>query len=563
VIELRPYQQAAVDALYRYLREQDGSPVIVAPTASGKSILIARIATDAVRRWGGRVLVLSHVKELLEQNAAKVRALCPDLAVGLYSSGLRRRETDTPVLVAGIQSVYRRACELGPCDLALIDEAHLLNENDDSMYRRFLQDLRAVAPHFRLCGLTATPYRLSSGLIYGPQRMFSDVCYDIDIRDLISQGYLSPLVSKAGRAKVDTRDLHVRGGEFVADEVERLVDQDGIVEAACQEIIDYTLDRQACLIFAASVKHGEHIVRVLNDKHGVECGFITGLTPRDERDELLARFRGGITNSLFPKPPLKYLANVQVCAVGVDVPRIDAIAILRPTMSPGLLVQMVGRGFRLHPGKQDALILDFGGNIERHGPIDQIKPTEKKSGNGGSAPAKECPACQSIVPAGVTTCPDCGYEFPPPERQSHEPTASEAGVLSDQTTTDTEYEVLDVYYSVHTKRGADDDAPKTMRVDYRVGLNLWIPEWVCVEHDGFARAKSEQWWQRRSPDPVPDTAERAVEIAEAGGLCTTQKIRVRSKRGERFDRIVGYVLGPLPETVPITPTEYAEDEIPF
>jgi DNA repair protein RadD len=116
---------------------------------------------------------------------------------------------------------------------------------------------------------------------------------------------------------------------------------------------------------------------------------------------------------------------------------------------------------------------------------------------------------------------------------------------------------------VHTKRGADDDAPKTMRVDYRVGLNLWIPEWVCVEHDGFARAKAEQWWQRRSPDPVPDTAARAVEIAEAGGLCTTKKIRVRSKRGERFDRIVGYVLGPLPEGVPITPTEYAEDEIPF
>jgi DNA repair protein RadD len=467
------------------------------------------------------------------------------------------------VLVAGIQSVYKRACELGPFDLALIDEAHLLSENDDSMYRRFLQELRLIAPHFRLCGLTATPYRLSSGLIYGSQRMFSDVCYDISIRDLISQGYLSPLVSKAGRAKVDTRELHVRGGEFVADEVERLVDQDGVVDAACREIIDYTRDRQACLIFAASVKHGQHIVRVLKDQHDVECGFITGLTPRDERDELLARFRGGTANSLFPKPPLKYLANVQVCAVGVDVPRIDTVAILRPTMSPGLLVQMVGRGFRLCPGKESCLVLDFGGNIERHGPIDQIKPVEKKPGNGSDAPAKECPECQSIVPAGVMTCPDCGYEFPPPERQSHEPTASEAGVLSDQTTTDTEYEVLDTYYGVHTKRGASEDAPKSMRVDYQVGLNLWIPEWVCFEHDGFARSKAEQWWRRRSPDPVPDTAERAVEIAEGGGVCTTKKITVRSKHGERFDRIVRYVLGPMPEAVPITPTEYAEDEIPF
>jgi len=373
---------------------------------------------------------------------------------------------------------------------------------------------------------------------------------------------LSPLVTKAARTKIDTRELHVRGGEFVPDEVERLVDQDGVVEAACQEIINYTADRQACLIFAASVKHGEHIVRVLREKHDVDCGFLTGTTPRDARDELLARFRGASATSLFQRPPLKYLANVQVCAVGVDVPRIDTVAILRPTMSPGLLVQMVGRGFRLSPGKENCLVLDFGGDIERHGPIDQIKRVEKKAAGGGPAPAKECPECHSVIAAGFTTCPDCGYEFPPPDRGTHEATASSAGILSDQTT-DTEYDVLDVYYGVHTKRGADADAPRSMRVDYRVGLNTFVSEWICVEHEGYARRKAEQWWTRRSPDPVPDSAERAVEIAEAGGLCATKRIKVRTKPGERFDRIVSYVLGPMPEAVPVQITEYADDDIPF
>ena len=115
--------------------------------------------------------------------------------------------------------------------------------------------------------------------------------------------------------------------------------------------------------------------------------------------------------------------------------------------------------------------------------------------------------------------------------------------------TDTEYEVQDVTYGVHTKHSAPEDAPKSLRVEYRLGLNHWQKEFVCFEHDGFARQKAIQWWRRRSPDPVPDTAERAVEIAKGGGIAHTEKITVRSVAGERFDTIVGYNLGPMPEAV--------------
>ena len=562
MIELRSYQREAVEALYGYLRERDGSPLIVLPTAAGKSVVLARIAGDAVAKWNGRVLILSHVKELLEQNADKIRRLCPQAFVGLYSAGLRQRETDTPIVVAGIQSVYKRAYELGVFDLVLIDEAHLLGESDDSMYQRFLRELPGRP---RLCGLTATPYRLSSGLIYGPDRMFNDVCYEVGIKELISQGYLSPLLSKAGRCKVDTRELHVRAGEFVADEVERLMDDGGLVEAACAEIVEYAKNRNACLIFAAGVQHGHHVVQTFQGKHGVECGFITGTTPAAERDEILARFRGAPDDSLFHRPPLKFVVNVQVLTVGVDVPRIDTIAILRPTMSPGLLVQMVGRGFRLHPGKSECLVLDFGGNIERHGPIDQIKTPGLKSPGGGEAPAKECPECHSVIAAGYATCPDCGYQFPPPERQSHEAKASAAGILSGQVTIAT-YKVEDVTYTVHTKRGAAEDAPKTMRVEYRLALNAYKSEWVCFEHTGYARWKAEQWWRKRSPDPVPDTAERAVELAECGALAPTLYITVRAVAGEPYERIVDYELGPVPEAVAAEVLEaYEEDlaDVPF
>jgi len=558
---LRTYQEAAVNAVYDHLRTRDDNPVVVCPTGAGKSLLIAQIAGDAVRRWNGRVIVLAHVQELLEQNADKVRRLCSDVKVGIYSAGLKQRDTESPIICAGIQSVYKRACELDTFDLVIVDECHLIPPEGDGMYRQFLADATVINPHLRVIGMTATPFRLKSGLICSPDHFLNHICYEIGIRELIRDGFLCPLITKAGKTKAHTESVSVRGGEFVPGELESLMNRDALVESACAEIVERTTDRKACLIFATGVEHGRHITRVLCEKHGVECGFICGETPSSEREELLARFRGDSSKTLFGREPLEYLCNVNVLTTGFDAPNIDCIALLRPTMSPGLYYQMVGRGFRLHPGKDDCLVLDFGGNVLRHGPVDQIKVVERDAA-GGQAPAKECPECQAVIAAGYATCPDCGYQFPPPDRQQHEPKASDAGILSGQAT-NTEYEVRDVTYSVHTKRDAPPDAPRTMRVDYHLGLDHWQSEFICFEHNGYARQKAVAWWRRRSPDAVPDTAERAVEIAEADGVAHTEKITVRSVAGEKYNRIVGYKLGPMPEALSVYRTDYDEDEIPF
>jgi len=188
--------------------------------------------------------------------------------------------------------------------------------------------------------------------------------------------------------------------------------------------------------------------------------------------------------------------------------------------------------------------LDFGGNILRHGPVDDLQVTDR-SGAGGEAPAKECPQCQAVIHAAYATCPECGHEFPPPERQRHDRQASTDSIISGEVT-ETEYEVTDVYYTVHVKRGAPEDHPRTMRVDYRAGFSDYRSEWVCFEHTGYARAKAEAWWRARSHEPVPQTAEEAVEICEAGGIAETKTVTVRSVSGEKFDRITGYQLGDIP-----------------
>ncbi len=561
MIELRPYQREAVEAVYAHLRSRDDNPCVVLPTAAGKTPVMATICRDAVQLWSGRVLILAHVKELLEQSVEKLQAIAPDIPVGVYSAGLRRKELNYAVTVAGIQSIWKRAGELGPVDLVVVDEAHLIPAEDDGMYRSFLADAKVVNPNLRVIGLTATPYRLKSGEICSPDNVLNHVCYEIGVKELIVQGWLSPLRTKAGSNRPDYDQLHVRAGEFVPGEVEDLMDDDSLVEAACDEIVAEASDRRSILIFTSGVRHGRHVVDVLRERHGLECGFVCGETPSAERAAILKRFRSG---------DLRILANVNVLTTGFDAPNVDCVAILRPTLSPGLFYQMVGRGFRLHPGKADCLVLDFGGNVLRHGPVDDIRVRQEDRGD-GDAPAKQCPQCKALVATGYANCPQCGFEFPEKERQQHEASATSEGILSGQVTRNEE-RVLEVAYCFHTKRD-DPDAPPTMRVEYRVGFNRWHREWVCFEHEGYARRKAEQWWTARSREAVPRSVYEAVELANAGALAPTLAVTVERRAGEKYDRVVGHSLGDRPprlesdegltETVPPSTHGIPDDEIPF
>ena len=539
MLELRPYQLESVDAIYRHLRERDDNPCVVIPTGGGKTPVMAQVCKDAVGRWNGRVMILAHVRELLEQNREKLHMVAPEMwmKTGVYSAGLKTQDTEHPIIVAGIQSVYKRACEFDSFDLIVIDEAHMIPPDGDGMYRRFLEDARKVNPNVRLIGLTATPYRMKSGMICEPENVLNHVCYEIGVKELIVQGYLCPLVTKASREKIDTSRLHIRAGEFVAGEVEDLMNTDDRVESACQEIVEQTRGRRSVLVFAAGVAHGRHVADVLRGKFGAQAGTVFGDTHDFERDQVLSKFKAG---------QLKYLVNVNVLSTGFDAPNVDCVAMLRPTLSPGLYYQMVGRGFRLNPEKENCLVLDFGGNVLRHGPVDAVRIREvDRNGNGGEAPAKECPECQSLIAAGYSVCPDCGYEFPEKNQRKHEVTAPTEGILSGQVTTE-ELPVHEARYFVHRKKGAPEDATKTMRVDYRVGYHQYQSEWICFEHTGWARKTAEAWWRKRSNALVPETAVEAVGLGNAGALCETKSITVRSIAGEEYPRIIGYKLGEKP-----------------
>lgn len=498
-MELRTYQREAVNAVWSYLEKTNGNPCIEIPTGGGKTPIISELARQAVLDWGGRVVILSHIRELLQQSLDTLIATEPKLIkhVGVYSAGLGKKEKVQDIIIGGIQSVYQRACELGPFNIAIIDEAHLIPHEGEGMYRTFLKEARVVNPELRLIGMTATPFRLSSGELCGPENLLTEVCYKVGVRELIVQGYLCKLVSKAGTGKIDTSALHIHAGEFVADEAAALMDTPEKVRLACLDIEACTKERKSILVFCTSVIHAEHVTKTLNELN-IQSKLLTGETPSGERTKLVADFKSGA---------LRCLVNIGVCAVGFDAPNVDCVALLFPTASPGRFYQACGRGFRIAPEKKDCLVLDFGGNTLRHGPVDDLSIPSRQTKTGKEAPAKECPGCGALIHASYTTCPECGHEFKR-EMAKHEGQATTVPILREEFT----QMVSRVFYAVHTKKGSPEGYPKTLRVEYKTDFMNNVSEWVCPEHQGYARRKFEMFWTFRGGSlPHPATAQEAVD----------------------------------------------------
>lgn len=510
MVELRDYQEDCLAAHWAYFQHAEGNPLFVVPTGGGKSHIIATFLQRSIEAWPKtRAIVLTHVKELIEQNYDKfVLHTGAFSSVGIYSAGMRRRDVYDQVIFAGIQSVYGRAGELGSFDLVLIDEAHLCPKKGLGRYRQYLNALKEINPNVRVCGYTATPYRLDGGFLHkGPGRIFTDIAYEVQIEDLVKNGYLSNIVAKRPRkGLIDTRSVTTATGDFKKDELE-LAALKSDVDSAMEEAVEVGAGRKRWLVFACGIKHAEVICACLA-KLGVSNRMVIGSTPKVEREAIIAGFKTGEFTAL---------VNVGVLTTGFDAV-VDLLIVLRPTQSTGLYVQIYGRGMRIDGssgmtiGKTDCLALDYGGNVERHGPINRVRP--KKASNNGEAPVKVCPGCMTYVSSGTLTCPECGHKFP--ERQamggSHERLASELQPLEFGPPKDVGVwlEVSSVYYRLHEKK----DKPPSMRVDYMCGMKI-VSEWVCFEHDGHARLKAVSWWWQRTPASnkfaVPKTAKDAIE----------------------------------------------------
>jgi DNA repair protein RadD len=275
-LSLRPYQRAAIEALYDYFAASSGNPLVVIPTAGGKSVVIAGFIREAIAAYAEtRVLVLTHQRELISQNFMAMLRAWPEAPAGIYSAGLSRRDIRAQILFAGIQSIHRHARQVQRCDLVLIDEAHLLGRGDSGMYRSFLTQLNEInAGLLKVVGFTATPYRLDSGLLHeGKDRLFTDIAYEVPVLEMIQQGYLCPVVPKQTSTQLDVGGVGTRGGEFIAKDLEAAVDRDEVTRGAVAEIVQHGEGRGSWLVFCSGVAHEQSLSLLidceLGDAHGI------------------------------------------------------------------------------------------------------------------------------------------------------------------------------------------------------------------------------------------------------------------------------------------------------
>lgn len=370
--KLRSYQHEAVQATLKHFRKEKSPAVVVLPTGAGKSLVIAELA----RLAKGRVLVMAHVRELVEQNYLKFKSF--ELEAGIFSAGLNKKQTTQKVIFASIQSIARAEEEIFKgFSLVVIDECHRVNTEGETQYFQVLEKLQKHNPDLCVLGLTATPYRLGLGYIYNYNlsqkrqvsselRFFKKCIYELSIRYLIKNNFLTPPVKiDSPVACYDFSSLKLHGTSYISAQIEALLkDQKRITPIIIQNIIDISKERQGVMIFTSSVNHAVEIMRSLPP---YVAALVTGETESSDREEIIHAFK---------ERKLKYLVNVSVLTTGFDAPHVDVIAILRPTESVSLYQQIVGRGLRLSPNKKDCLVLDYTGqNHDLFAPeIDEDKP---------------------------------------------------------------------------------------------------------------------------------------------------------------------------------------------
>lgn len=527
-MQLRDYQNEAINSIFNYFLTKSGNPVVVMPTGTGKSVVIGGFIRDVFKRYPNqRIMMLTHVKELIAQNAEKLQQMWPHAPVGIYSAGLRQKEKNLPIIFGGVASVAKSAKDFGHVDLLIVDECHMISPSDETMYQKVLSDLMQINPYLKVIGLSATPYRMKQGMITD-DGIFTDICIDLSAPEcfvrFIKEGYLSPLITFPTETEIDISSVSVIGGDYNKRELESVSNVDAINYNVCREIISKGHNRKRWLIFTNGISHAENICAVLQS-FGIDAETVHSKKGADDNDKIIEKFKKG---------NLRCLVNSNKLTTGFDCPDIDLIGMVRHTRSTSLYVQMLGRGTRVAPGKDNCLVLDFARNIERLGPInDPVKPLPpgaKRSA--GEVPVKICESCSAYNWGAARFCVNCGKEFTFKTKLVQ--FASDAQIIKGLEV-EPRLEWLDVstvYYNLHSK----PNHKPTIKVTYVCGLSNFN-EWVCLEHDGMPGKKARDWWRRRHESEPPVTTFLALEVIRESRM--PKKIKVHTNK-KPYPEIIDY-----------------------
>jgi len=516
-MNLRWYQEEAVQSIYHYFMSNAGNPVIGLPTGSGKTAIPNVFIQRVMKEWPNqKFMIISHVKELIDQAYKNMLLVWPNAPVGVYSAGIGRKDFVHPIIFASIQSAVRQAMRFGHRDIIFIDEVHMVNQEENSMYQSFLAVMKLINPKVKFIGLSATLYRMGQGSIVD-DGLFTDVIYDMTgmegFNRLINEGFLLPLIPLRTKTVLNLEGVGIAKGDFIVSQLEKNIDINSVTQSALQEAVMHGQNRKSWLIFASGIDHSEHIAEVLTN-FGINCVSVHSKQNKENNDRAIAAFKAN---------ELQALSSYSKLTTGFDHPNIDLIIDLRPTMSIPLHVQKYGRGTRpvWMPGfdlntvegrfasikaspKQNCLALDYGRNTQRLGFInDPVLPRKKGEGS-GDIPVKICNHCGAFNHIKARYCDNCHTEFSF-EIKITKTSGTQELIKSDLPIIE-EFLVDKAYYQKHEKEGKQP----SLKVTYVSGLRSFT-KWVFPQSiKGPGRHQFHVWWRQRSLIAPPSTVDECL-----------------------------------------------------
>lgn len=547
----RWYQQEAVNSV----QPPKGRKLIVVPTGGGKSLIAALLCAGEAAF--GRVLVITHVKELVEQNERELRGNAPELDIGVCCAGLKRYEYDADVVIASIQTIYKKLDDFKDVTLIIIDECHRITPVGGKMYRAVLEHFDALniiengEDKFPVIGLTATPFRTGTGYLHkGEYAIFDEISYEIKYQKLVEEGHLVPFAKLGSELAYSDDGLHMRGGEFLQEELDELAKDNAKTKKIVKQFCERAKDRWSWIVFAINVRHA-HVIKRFLAEEGIEAGIVYSGMENDglDRDFEISAFKSGM---------YRVLINVGVLTTGFDYPALDCVILCRPIGSPVLFIQCAGRGTRTAPGKVDCLLLDYGGNISRFGEFGEPEVREKSNSKDRKlCPAcgesnflsarrcsacdhkfenmfKNCPECGTNVDRTTQHCKECGYYWP----------INEDGLDEDGKTIIENkaiwIDLRNTTFRVHKPRATHelDDKPECFVAMHKTVDGATVQEYVFPESFA-ARHAFEKWWRTHNgkvpaPKTAKDARERKKELVLPNQIHVIRKGKFFNFLGRRF-----------------------------
>jgi len=551
MVELRPYQITALKKLHQAVQQKDRL-LLQAATGSGKTVVIVRMIQKYFLDHPGRsFLILMHKKELVQQFMDSFHNFTdiPDTDIGIACSGIKKKaDLDRRITVASVQTLINKMDRYPGADLMVVDETHRVGPEAESQYQQLLVKLEEYRPWRKVIGVTATAYRLGHGYIYGDQcrpgnhNYFPELTHRITYRELVDGGYLMPLSGRIAGNESLTEDLKnvSKNGDYVLTQLGEVMGKDIHVRSAVDAYERYGSHHQHVCVFGCTIDHTEKLTEAFQDR-GHSAVVIHSQLDRKTRNANIKAWQTG---------RVKVAVSINILTEGFDFPELSCLLFCRPTLSPTLFVQAIGRVVRIAEGKNEALLIDLTNNTKTFGtnldnPQFNIPKAGAGEGEAPTAPTKVCPGfdndgffCGMPVHAGLKYCPRCGYEFP-----TDGWVEAKLGDLKQVSFTGREepisYEVKRVSYEEHLSQRS---GKALMKVSYWCGdiLNPQkrFMDFICLpdQYHGYAVQKARRWWEERSDEPFPDTVEEALFLADS----LNQPTFISVDQNGKYPRIVNH-----------------------